>query len=94
MKRRPKLSLDQDVTGASKQVPGFESEELATAGGPTISDDQRPSNWSSAAPQARRVDPVKHVAAPPGWSSSALAKSLVVVVLGALTLYLFRRRLF
>ena len=94
MKRRPRLSLDREASGETKQVPGFETEQLAAASGPAITtNEQRSRAWSSAPPSARRVDPIKHVA-PPRRSSGALAKGLVIVVLGALTVYLLKRRVF
>ena len=93
MKRRPRLSLDQEASGESKRVPGFETEQPAAASGPTITNEQRSRAWSSAPPCAHRVDPIKHVA-PPRWSAGALTKGLVIVVLGALTVYLLKRRVF
>jgi hypothetical protein len=96
VKRRSRLSLDPDSLGEDKKVPGFETEPLhepeLESATTSAAGEARTSAWSSA-PASKRIDANENVVAP-RWNSSTLVKGLVVVVLGALSVYLLRKRVF
>ncbi len=93
MKRRSTLSLDPGASDDTKRVPGFDATATASNDGATgRPQPETTTGWSTAASGKPRVTAARHVAAPK-WGSATLVKGLLVVVAGAVGLYLLRKRL-
>lgn len=95
MKRRSRLTLDANALGEDKKVPGFDTERPqleVESETPAGNAEVQAGAWSSA-PSSQRVHANENVAVP-HWSSNTLVRGLVVVVMGAIGVYLLRRRIF
>lgn len=87
MKRRSRLDLSAGVAPDKPQAAGFEQVSAPPSGEPEAA-----AEWAAAAPSATRPAPRKRKSSSP--ARSLIVKTVAVVAVAALALYVLKRRFY